>query len=283
MDFPPAIRADGAASTAGSPPGRDRLRSNLATLRGRIEAARGRSPIAAASVRVVLVTKSVPPACLAWLQGLGVEDVGENRIQAAEQKRAAAPVDLVRSLTWHGIGHVQTNKARRAVALFDVFHALDSIHLADRLEAVLAEEGRPPSRGWPVYAQVNAARDPAKGGVAPEEAQRFLEALSDRPHLRVEGLMTMARETPEDAREDDGGESARPAFRCLREIRDEAVRRGTGRLAPAGLSMGMSDDFETAVEEGATVVRLGRAAWDGVPAAPAASATRSETTKAEDD
>jgi pyridoxal phosphate enzyme (YggS family) len=213
---------------------------------------------------VVLVTKSVPPRCFSWLAGLGALDVGENRVQAAEEKREAIPVDLARSLTWHGIGHVQTNKARRAVALFDVFHALDSLHLADRLEAVLSEEGRPPSRAWPVYAQVNAARDPQKGGVAPEEALGFLAALAERPHLRVEGLMTMARE-------DDDAESARPAFRCLREIRDEAVRTGTGRTSPAGLSMGMSDDFETAVEEGATVVRVGRAVWDGVSLTAAAA------------
>jgi pyridoxal phosphate enzyme (YggS family) len=256
MESPPAIRVDDTASAAGSPPGWDRLRANLARLRGRIEAARGRNPYAAEAVKVVLVTKSVPAPFLAWLPGLGATDVGENRVQAAEQKRAAGPVDLVRSLTWHGIGHVQTNKARRAIDLFDVFHALDSVHLADRFEAVLAETGRT----WPVYAQVNAARDPAKGGVAPEEALGFLAALAERPHLRVEGLMTMARE-------DDGGESARPAFRCLREIRDEAVRAGTGRTAPKGLSMGMSDDFEVAVEEGATVVRVGRAAWEGVTTA----------------
>jgi pyridoxal phosphate enzyme (YggS family) len=220
---------------------------------------------------VVLVTKSVPAAWLSFVREAGVDDVGENRVQGAEEKRAALDVDVARALTWHGIGHLQTNKARRAIALFDVFHALDSLALADRLEAVLSAGGGAPSRPWRVYAQVNAARDPAKGGVAPEEAAGFLAALEDRPHLRVEGLMTMARE-------DGGVEDARRAFRCLREVRDEAARRGTGRHDPSGpslgLSMGMSDDFEAAVEEGATVVRLGRAAWDGIaaPSAPAGGA-----------
>jgi pyridoxal phosphate enzyme (YggS family) len=242
--------------------GAARLRENLAALRARVEAARARGTHPAASVDLVLVTKSVPAARLAWLPAAGVRDVGENRVAAAVEKREALPVDLVRSLVWHGIGHLQTNKARRAIDAFDVFHALDSLRLADRLDALLEETGRSPARAWPVYAQVNAAHDPRKGGVEPEDAPAFLAALEGRPRLRVVGLMTMARE--------DDPAGARAAFRALREVRDEAVRRGIGRDAPRGLSMGMSDDFEAAVEEGATLVRIGRAAWDGVDPAPSA-------------
>lgn len=252
MDPLLAVRANGAASTAGSPPGREPLRRNLEAVRTRIDSARTRSPVAAPRVDLVVVTKAVPASFLDLLPALGATDVGENRVASAVARRPEAPAEL----RWHGIGHLQTNKAKRALDAFDVFHALDSLHLADRLESLLA----PPDRAWPVYAQINAAGDPAKGGVAPDDALGFLSALSDRPHLRVLGLMTMARE-------DVAGEAARPTFRLLREIRDEAVRRGIGRAAPSALSMGMSADFEIAVEEGATVVRVGSAIWDGVPGA----------------
>jgi pyridoxal phosphate enzyme (YggS family) len=207
-------------------------------------------------VSLVVVTKSAPPSAFSLLARAGHRDVGENRVLDAERRREAAGSPRTPAgddLVWHGIGHLQTNKARRALFAFDTFHALDSLHLADRLEALLAET----DRRWPVYAQVNAAEDPAKSGVAPAEADAFLRALSDRPHLDVVGLMAMARE-------DAPGEAARATFSTLRGVRDEAVRRGVGRRPPSGLSMGMSDDFETAVEEGATVVRIGRAAFEGV-------------------
>src|SRR5688572_22540685 len=117
MDSPPTIRAEGAASSADSPPGEasagaDRLRRNLAALRARVDAARARSPHPAARVDLVLVTKSVPAAWLADLPAAGIRDIGENRVPSALEKREALPVDLVRSLVWHGIGHLQTNKAR---------------------------------------------------------------------------------------------------------------------------------------------------------------------------
>ena len=233
-----------------------RLTENVDGIRRRVAAARARSPRSArGEVTLVVVTKAAPPAGLDLLSRAGVADIGENRVLDAAAKRAAAPAGL----RWHGIGHLQTNKARKAVEAFDVVHALDSLHLADRLEAVLAERGHP----LPVYAQVNAAGDPAKSGVAVSDALTFLSALADRPHLEVVGLMTMARAG-------DDAEAARPAFAALRELRDDAERRGIGRVPAAGLSMGMSDDFEAAVEEGATCVRVGRAAWDGVFAEAAA-------------
>jgi pyridoxal phosphate enzyme (YggS family) len=226
------------------------LKANLERLGRRIEAARSRSPRSAASVEVVVVTKGVPGSALALLSEAGVGDVGENRVQEAADKRPGTPTGF----RWHGIGHLQTNKARTAVEVFDVFHALDSAGLARRLETVLA----PLDRTWPVYLQVNAAADPAKDGVDADEAFGLLEAATACPHLEVVGWMTMA------ALDAD----PRPAFRVLREVRDESVRRGIGRRAADGLSMGMSDDFEAAVEEGATVVRIGRAVWEGVLAVP---------------
>src|SRR5437868_4112807 len=157
-----------------------RLSANVAGLASRVEAARARGRHASPSpVSLLVVTKSAPPAAFELLARAGAADVGENRVLDAERRRREAErlrTPDGRPLVWHGVGHLQTNKARRALAAFDVLHALDSLHLADRLEALLAETH---SRR-PVYAQVNAARDPAKGGVAPEDATAFLHALADR-------------------------------------------------------------------------------------------------------
>jgi hypothetical protein len=207
---------------------------------------------------MVIVTKSAPPAVFGLLARLGVRDVGENRVVAAASRRPGAPPGLV----WHGIGHLQRNKVARAVELFDVFHALDSGRLADRIESVLASIGR----RWPVYIQVNAALDPAKGGVDPSETRSFVKSLLTLPHLDLVGFMTMARLEADEA-------ETRAAFRTLREIRDDAVRAGLGDPPPSRLSMGMTDDFEWAVEEGATDVRIGRAVFDGVTVDPENAAT----------
>ena len=227
-----------------------RLRQNLEDVRGRIEEARARGVHAAPAVRLVVVSKigparrasacSTPPARSTWAR------IG------SRQPPSGGPARLPTS-TWHGIGHLQRNKAAQAVDLFDVFHALDSRRLARRLEAVLGDA----DRRWPVYMQVNAAADPAKGGVAPEETLPFMKELAALPHLDLQGFMTMGRLEADEA---DG----RAAFRLLREVRDDAVRLGVGETAPAGLSMGMTDDFEWAIEEGATVVRVGRAIFQGV-------------------
>ena len=226
-----------------------RLRANLEGLGRQVEAARRRSPHGAPAVQLLPVIKSCPPRLLPLLASAGVTEVAENRVQAAEARRPSAPPGW----RWHGIGHLQRNKARRAVALFDVFHALDSEALARHLESVLASE----NRAWPVYIQVNAADDPHKGGIAPAEAVSFVKALADLPHLVPEGFMTMAGLGSD-------GAASRAAFRTLREVRDDVVRRGVGARPPAGLSMGMSGDFEEAVEEGATVVRIGTALFEGL-------------------
>jgi PLP dependent protein len=230
------------------------IRRNLDDVRGRVEAARRRSPRAAGRVELVVVTKAAPASVLPLLAACGVVDVGENRVQAAEARRAGAPPGLC----WHGIGHLQRNKAARALAVFDVFHALDSPRLADRL-AALRDPAAPP---WPVYLQVNAAADPAKGGVAPDEALEFVKRTLRHPTLDVRGLMTMA--PLGEGAEDRGEGAARAAFATLRGLRDEIVGAGLGDPPPTGLSMGMTDDFEWAVEEGATVVRVGSAIFRGL-------------------
>ncbi len=226
-----------------------RLAANITALEDRIEAARRRSPRAADAVELIVVTKAQPQGIFAPLAAAGVRIVGENRVQAAAERRPAAPEGLI----WHGIGHLQRNKAALAVATFDVFHALDSLRLAARLDEVLEGSGR----SWPVYVQVNAAEDPAKGGFAPSEVPQTLEALTAYPHLTPIGFMTMAKQGAEES-------DLRRTFSTLGGVRDEAVRRGVGSTAPYGLSMGMSNDFEIAVEEGATAVRVGRAVFADV-------------------
>lgn len=225
------------------------LKRNVDALRARIEAAQSRGSAAAPAVTLMVVTKSQEPSIYGPLAAAGVTDIGENRVQSASERRPLAPAGL----TWHGIGHLQRNKARTALATFDVFHALDGLRLARRLEALLAEA----DRSWPVYLQVNAAEDEAKSGLAPDETLATVAALAELPHLELRGFMTMARLGAEEA-------DLRATFCTLREIRDEAVGRGRGATAPHGLSMGMSDDFEVAVEEGATVVRVGTAVFRGV-------------------
>jgi pyridoxal phosphate enzyme (YggS family) len=233
-----------------------RLRANLDGVARRIEAARRRGSHGAPAVQILPVTKACSPRLFPLLAAAGVTEVAENRVQAAEARRPLGPSGW----RWHGIGHLQRNKARRAVALFDVFHALDSEPLARHLESVLASE----NRAWPVYIQVNAADDPHKGGIAPAEAASFVKVLADLPHLVPQGFMTMARL-------DGTPTENRAAFRTLREVRDDVVRRGLCAAPPAGLSMGMSSDFEEAVEEGATVVRIGTALFEGLEAGDGAA------------
>ena len=228
------------------------LRRNLDRIRARIESARARGEHAAPHVDLVVVTKSVEPAFFGPLVEAGVRDVGENRVQAAAERKPSAPAVW----TWHGIGHLQRNKARTAAGLFDVFHALDSLRLARRLDELLGEAGRT----WPVYLQVNASDEAQKGGVGPEEAIELLRQVTELPHLLPIGFMTMAKRAAEDG-------DVRRTFRTLRELRDEAVRLGVGRTPAAGLSMGMTNDFELAVEEGATILRVGRAVFEGLTTA----------------
>ena len=173
----------------------------------------------------------------------GLTTFGENRIQEAETKVTAIP-----DANWHLVGHLQSNKATRAVDLFDVIESVDSVDLARRLARLAhdAREGRP----LPVYLQVNVDRDPNKDGFDPEALAQALTEVLAVDGLEFRGLMTVGRFVGDP-------EVARSTFRALRHLSAQ-LRATDARLGP-GLSMGMSDDFEVAVEEGATVVRIGRA------------------------
>ena len=213
---------------------------DVAAVRARLAAAAARSGRSAADVRLVAVTKGHPLERAREAAAAGLTDLGESRVQEALAKQAAWPDASVR---WHLIGHLQRTKARQAVGRFVLVHSLDSVRLADALEAAAGAAGIVQD----VLVEVNVAREPQKTGVMPEAAPALVAHAAGLPHLAVRGLMTIA---PYGA----SVEAQHAVFGGLRKLRDALA---TSTLDLAVLSMGMSDDFEAAVEEGATMVRLG--------------------------
>jgi PLP dependent protein len=227
------------------------IAARLAEVRERIAAAARRAGRSAEAVEIVAVTKGHPAAALRAVAAAGLRHVGENRVGEAEAKQG----ELGRlGLCWHMIGHLQRNKVDRAVALFDELESLDSERLANKLQRELSATGRDP---FPVLVQVNTSGEASKGGLEagdPAEAADALAAirrLCEVRALRVQGLMTMAPLT-EDA------SAVRRTFRRTRELFERCGRDVDG-FEPRVLSMGMSHDFEIAVEEGSTRLRLGTA------------------------
>ena len=219
------------------------LAERLAGVRARMDAALDRSGRAPGSVRLLAVTKGFPAAVIRQALEIGLTELGENRVQEAEGKvRELGP-----GPRWHLIGHLQTNKARKAVDLFAEIHSVDSEGLAEELARRAAGAGRAPR----CYVEVNTSGEAAKHGVSPEGALDLLRRVRALEPLRLEGLMTMGPLH-------GGPDGARASFRTLARLREEA--RDAGLLDErAGLSIGMSDDFEIAIEEGATIVRIGSA------------------------
>jgi pyridoxal phosphate enzyme (YggS family) len=215
----------------------------------RIAAACARAGRPPDDVALVAVSKTVPVERIRAAVAAGLTTLGENRVQEAEAK-----VTAVDGATWHLVGPLQRNKARRALEIFDVIESVDSVALAARLDRIAGD--RPGGRRVPVLLEVNIDGDPAKTGFAPAHLERSLDAVLGLGRLDVRGLMTIGRLV---ARPDD----ARPTFAQLRELSGR-LRATHGRLG-GELSMGMTDDFEVAVEEGATIVRVGRALFGERP------------------
>jgi pyridoxal phosphate enzyme (YggS family) len=209
--------------------------AGVAAVRERIAAAAARSGRTADSVRLIAVSKTKPAELVRAAVAAGVGDIGENYVQEAVSKRDAVGTGPC----WHLIGHLQRNKTARALETFDLIHTVDSAALGDAIARHAAARGVRAR----VLVEVNLGGETSKSGVAPDGLPALLEHLRGLERLAVEGLMTV----PPPGSPDD----ARRYFRQLRELRDRA---GLGEL-----SMGMSDDFEIAIEEGATMVRIGRA------------------------
>ncbi len=215
------------------------LRGNLAQVQSRIQAAAQKCGRNADEIKLIAVSKTHSAEILRQAIEAGATIFGENKVQEADGK-----IEILgrEKLEWHLIGHLQANKARRAVKLFDVIHTLDSIELAARLERICKEENR---ASLSVLAQVDLAGEATKNGIREADLPELVEFLKTCERLKFSGLMIIPPYF-EDA------ETVRPYFRKLREIRDALVPSGE-------LSMGMSHDFEIAIEEGATLVRVGTA------------------------
>jgi len=217
--------------------------SRLAEIRDRIAAAERRARRAPGGVTLIGVVKTQPIAAIAEAVAQGLADLGENRVQEAEQHQRGVARDAAR---WHMIGHLQRNKVARALELFDVVHGVDDADLG----AALAQRAARAGRVVPALVEVNVSGEASKFGVAPGALPELLEELAQLEGLELRGLMTVGAPVA-------APEAARAGFARLRALRDDGERR-LGRPLPE-LSMGMSGDFEVAVEEGATMVRVGTA------------------------
>ena len=250
------------------------IAARVREVRDRVDAAVGRSGRKAGSARLVAVSKTMPAAAVAAAARSGLALFGENRVQeAAEKIPAVAALEPGRTVEWHLVGHLQSNKAKAAVPLFELIHSVDDVELARRLDrAALAAE-----KVQSVLLQVNVAGEATKSGVSPGELGALVDAVMSLPHLALHGLMTIPPH-------DTDPEASRRHFAALREQGERARERAgiaahvasdatanarAGSRTSAGslsggtmfweLSMGMTEDFEVAIEEGATLVRVGRA------------------------
>jgi len=212
------------------------IEQNVRNLQQRIARACERAGSSPEEVTLVAVTKTVQADAIDAAFNAGIKDFGESRVQEAKPK--IEQLHLLRPhLTWHMIGHLQTNKAKTAAGIFDIIHSVDSLKLAE----ILNDSSQ---RKLPVLIQVNASAEATKGGFMLSEVNEAVRQIEKLSNLDIQGLMTIAPWV-------DNAEEVRPVFRQLRQLRDA--------LGLKHLSMGMSDDFEVAIEEGATLVRIGRA------------------------
>ena len=236
----------------------DRIGENRQAILARIGEAAARAGRDPADVEIVAVTKTVPVERIREAYEAGFRSFGENRVQERAAKASeldAASSDLAgQAPRWHLVGPLQSNKARRAIELFDVIETVDSLELAQRLDRLVSEIR--PGQQLPVLLQVNVDGDASKSGFEPADLERDLPAILDLPALTVAGLMTVGRLV-------EVAEAARPTFAALRDLSGR-LRAQDERLGPS-LSMGMSGDYTAAVEEGATLVRIGSAIFGARP------------------
>jgi pyridoxal phosphate enzyme (YggS family) len=218
------------------------IAENLEFIRQRITAAAERNGRSAKEVKLVAVSKTYPPEVIREAVEAGQQCFGENRVQDALPKIDALPPDL----KWHLIGHLQTNKVRKVIGRFALFHGVDNTALALQMNRIAGEFGVTAS----ILLEVNVSGEESKFGFTPSALPAALQELLPLPHLRVEGLMTMAPNS-------ENPDYARPVFEGLRKLRD-ALSAASGHPLRE-LSMGMSGDFEQGIAEGATIVRVGSA------------------------
>lgn len=221
------------------------ISENIAHIRRKIDEACLRSGRKPSEVTLVAVTKTFPAGQIRAAYQLGVEDIGENYVQESLEKREQLKDIPVR---WHFIGHLQSNKARQIAGWVTLIHSLESLSLAKELDRQAEKLGRSPE----VLVEVNTTGESSKYGIAPEQTVSFVRSLSAFSGLNVLGLMTIGPFLPDP-------EMSRPMFRKLRELKEQVAALGQTNVSMKHLSMGMTGDFEVAIEEGATLVRIGTA------------------------
>ena len=222
------------------------LGERFANVRTRIGAAAARCKRSPQDITLIAISKTHPAAVVRELIELGAADLGENRVQEAEGKITQVGRTSAR---WHLVGHLQTNKARKALKLFDIIHSLNSVDLAERLQRLCVEEGR---EELSVLIQVDLAHEVTKSGIVEDALPQLVQTLTQCDRLKLVGLMTLPPFF-------ENSEDARPFFQRLRKLRDELGSAGSFGNQEGELSMGMTHDFEVAIEEGATMVRIGTA------------------------
>jgi pyridoxal phosphate enzyme (YggS family) len=218
------------------------LAANLEAVRGRVENACRRAERAPSSVLLLPVSKGHPPDAVNEISRLGLKIIAENKVQEAKAKIPLCSGNI----RWHMVGHLQTNKCRDAVALFDMIQSVDSIHLAEEIQK-RAEQA---AREMPILLEVNLAGEASKFGYRPDQVLKEVPEINRLARLEIQGLMTVPPWGP-------SPEKVRPYFQRLRELKQECEQI-LGAPLPH-LSMGMSSDFEIAIEEGATIIRVGTA------------------------
>lgn len=220
------------------------IKDNIKDINNRIKLAckkAGREP---EEITLVAVTKGVDPYKISEASIYGIKDIGENRVQEALKKR----LSVMPGIKWHMVGHLQTNKVRDAVDMFGLIHSLDSAELARRIDKEAGKKGKM----LDVLVQVNASGEESKYGVKPEDVTNFLREISALENISVKGLMTI---TPLA----DDPETVRPYLRKLREISESVKSEAIPNIEMRYLSMGMSQDYQVAIEEGANMIRIGTA------------------------
>jgi pyridoxal phosphate enzyme (YggS family) len=225
---------------------KDTLRARFADVRSKIDEAARQAGRAPQDVTLVAISKTHPAETVTAAIAAGITDLGENRVQEA----AAKIEQLGRTeARWHLVGHLQTNKVSRAVKLFDYIHSLDSVQLAQRLEQACEKVDR---AELPVLIQIDLGKEETKTGLDPAQLPDLLQALKTCSRVKLIGLMTLPPYF-------ENADCARPFFKTLRELRDDLQKEGHFGERAGELSMGMSHDFEIAIQEGATMVRVGTA------------------------
>ena len=220
------------------------IATNIARIKQRIAAAAARSGRDTESIRLMAVSKTVEPERIRQALAAGITLLGENYVQEAREKIPAIGHDV----QWHMIGHLQTNKVKYVANLFDWIHSVDRLELACELDKRAGQN----NRRFNVLIEVNVSGEESKNGAEPSQVLELIRQISALPNLSVRGLMTMPPYS-------DNPENSRPYFIALRKLRDEIASAAIPGVAMDELSMGMTDDFEVAIEEGATIIRVGRA------------------------